>query len=133
MVRGLGRGESMRHFVILCRTAAKFGAMTLLAQGVAAQVASASCIGVGDVVQVSIYETAPTDGIQPGNFVKLPTQTIGPRGTFSVPFAGDINAAGRSLPEIRRDIETKLANRVITPRVEVALIAQHSTGHCLPP
>ena len=130
MVRGFGRGESMRHFVI---TAAKFGAMILLAQGVAAQVAPVSCIGVGDVVQVSIYETAPTDGIQPGNFVTLPTQTIGPSGTFSVPFAGDINAAGRSLPEIRRDIETKLANRAITPKVEVALIAQHSTGHCLPP
>jgi hypothetical protein len=37
-----------------------------------------------------------------------------------------------SLPEIRREIEAKLAKREIEARAEVALIKQNSTGQCLP-
>ena len=82
-------------------------------------------------MQVSIFEPADTSG-RPGNFVTLPSQTIDTAGTLSVPFAGDINAARRSLPEIKREIEDKLAKRVIEPRVEVAFIKKNSTGQCLP-
>jgi protein involved in polysaccharide export with SLBB domain len=90
---------------------------------------TASCIGIGDVVQVSIFETS-VGGARSGNYVTLPSQTVDVRGTFSVPFAGDIEAVGRALPEIAREIEAKLANRAIAPGVEVALVAQKATSPC---
>ena len=110
---------------------ATIGSIGLLAQSIVAQVAPTVCVGAGDVVQVSIFEPADASG-RPGNSVTLPSQAIDATGTFSVAFAGDINAAGRSLPEIKREIEDKLAKRAIVPRVEVALIKQNSTGRCLP-
>lgn len=111
--------------------AAKVGCLILLAQGAMAQVAPEVCVGVGDIVQVSVFEASDA-GTQSGNYVTLPSQSIDARGTFAVPFAGDIKAAGRSLPEIRREVEAKLAKRAIGPRVEIALVKQNSTGQCLP-
>jgi polysaccharide biosynthesis/export protein len=91
-------------------------------------------VGVGDVVQISIFESKsgglfiPADsGTRPGNFVTLPTQTVDRKGTLSVPYAGEINAVGRSLPEIEREIESKLARRAIEPQAVVALTEQNST------
>jgi protein involved in polysaccharide export with SLBB domain len=101
----------------------------LPAAGQEAQNARA-CVGVGDVVQVTIFETS-ADGTRAGNSVTLPAQTVGPKGTFPVPHAGEINAAGRSIPEIRRDIETKLASRAINPGVVVTHLEQNATGRCV--
>jgi polysaccharide export outer membrane protein len=91
-------------------------------------------VGVGDVVQVSIFESSagglfiPAEaGVRPGNFVTLPPQTVDRTGTISVPYAGLVKAAGRSLPEIQRDVETRLANRAIEPQVIVALAEQNAT------
>jgi protein involved in polysaccharide export with SLBB domain len=90
---------------------------------------AATCIGIGDVVQVSIFETS-VGGARSGNYVTLPSQRVDVRGTFSVPFAGDIEAAGRLLAEIAREIEAKLATRAIAPGVEVALVAQKAKSPC---
>ena len=60
-----------------------------------------------------------------GNFVTLPSQTVDCDGTISVPFAGQIHAAGRTLVEIRREIEAQLAKRVVEPRITVTL---HESG-----
>jgi polysaccharide export outer membrane protein len=91
-------------------------------------------VGVGDVVQVSIFESSagglfiPAEaGVRPGNFVTLPPQQVDRTGTISVPYAGPINAAGRTLPEIQRDIESKLANRAIEPQVVVSIAEQNAT------
>jgi polysaccharide export outer membrane protein len=86
------------------------------------------CVGVGDVVQVMIFETG--DGDRAGNRITLPTQTVGPKGTFSVQYAGEINAAGRSIPEIRRDIETKLAKYAINFSVVVTHLERNANGRC---
>jgi polysaccharide export outer membrane protein len=90
-------------------------------------------VGVGDVVQVSIFESAagglfiPAEaGVRPGNFVTLPSQMVDRSGAISIPFAGQIKAAGRSLPEIQRDIESRLANRAIEPQVIVTLAEQNA-------
>jgi protein involved in polysaccharide export with SLBB domain len=88
-----------------------------------------ACIGVGDVVQVTIFETS-AGGVRADNFVTLPAQTVGPKGTFPVPYAGEIDAAGRSIHEIRREIETKLASRAINPGVVVKHLEQNATGRC---
>jgi polysaccharide export outer membrane protein len=91
-------------------------------------------IGVGDVVQVSIFESSagglfiPAEaGVRPGNFVTLPSQTVDRSGTISVPFAGQIQAAGRSIPDIQREIETKLENRAIEPQVLITVVEQNAT------
>jgi polysaccharide biosynthesis/export protein len=91
-------------------------------------------VGVGDVLQVSVFESAsgglfiPAEAsVRPGNFVTLPAQTIDHNGTLTVPYAGDIKAAGRSIPEIQRDIESKLANRAIEPQAVVAMVEQNAT------
>jgi polysaccharide export outer membrane protein len=90
-------------------------------------------VGVGDVVQVSIFESSagglfiPAEaGVRPGNFVTLPSQLVDRVGTITVPFAGEVPAAGRTLTEIQRDIESRLANRAIEPQVIVTLTEQNS-------
>src|SRR5262245_13870097 len=91
-------------------------------------------IGVGDVLQVAIFESAagglfiPAEaGVRPGNFVTLPSQTVSRAGTISVPYAGAIKAAGRTTPEIERDIESKLASRAIEPQAVVTVVEQNAT------
>jgi polysaccharide export outer membrane protein len=90
-------------------------------------------VGVGDVVQVSIFEASagglfiPAEaGVRPGNFVTLPSQLVDRAGTVRVPFAGEVPAAGRTLTEIQRDIESRLANRAIEPQAIVSLTEQNS-------
>jgi polysaccharide export outer membrane protein len=91
-------------------------------------------VGVGDVVQVTVFESSagglfiPAEaGVRPGNFVTFPTQLVDRSGHITVPFAGDVQAAGRSLTAIQKDIETKLQNRAIEPQVIVSLVQQNAT------
>lgn len=91
-------------------------------------------VGVGDVVQVTIFESAagglfvPADaGVRPGNYVTLPNQTVDHVGNISVPYAGSVAAGGRSLTQIQKDIEQKLSHRAIEPQVVVSLVTQNAT------
>jgi polysaccharide biosynthesis/export protein len=91
-------------------------------------------IGAGDVVQISVFESSagglfiPAEaGVRPGNFVTLPSQTVDRSGTITVPFAGQIQAAGRSIPDIQKEIENKLENRAIEPQVMITLVEQNAT------
>jgi len=70
-------------------------------------------VGVGDIVQVSIFESTsgalfipPEAGVRPGNFVTLPTQEVDRAGNITVPYAGQVPAAGRTTAEIQLDIES---------------------------
>lgn len=90
-------------------------------------------VGVGDTVQVTIFESKsgglfiPADaGSRPGNYVQLPGQTVDQKGYISVPFAGAILAKGRTLPQIQRSIESNLANKAIEPQAMVTLLNQTS-------
>jgi polysaccharide export outer membrane protein len=65
-------------------------------------------------------------GARPGSFLTLPPHTVDKRGDISVPYAGEIHAAGRSLREIQRDIEARLAQRAIEPQVIVSLVEQNA-------
>lgn len=91
-------------------------------------------VGVGDVVQVSIFESSagglfiPVEGgLRAGNFVTLPPQVVDRSGTITVPFAGQVQANGRSPFEIQREIEKKLGNRAIEPQAIVAISEQNAT------
>lgn len=90
-------------------------------------------LGVGDVVQVSVFEAQsgglfiPADaGARPGNFISLPNQTIGRDGTVSVPYAGKIRAAGRPVETVQDDIATRLEKRAIEPQVVISIVNSRS-------
>jgi polysaccharide export outer membrane protein len=92
-------------------------------------------IGVGDVLTIAIFEAAPgglftpaqAAGARPGNFVELPAQAVDQKGNIDVPYAGEIPAAARTLPEIQQAIVARLRNRAIEPQVVVKLAEQHSS------
>ncbi|RWX76131.1 polysaccharide export protein [Neorhizobium lilium] len=90
-------------------------------------------LGVGDVVQISVFEAQsgglfiPVDaGARPGNYITLPNQTISRDGTVSVPYAGKITAAGRPVDAVQLDIAQRLANRAIEPQVVISTITNRS-------
>jgi polysaccharide biosynthesis/export protein len=91
--------------------------------------------GVGDVLNISIFEAAPgglftpgtAAGARPGNFVDLPAQAVDQKGSIYVPYAGEIPAAARTLPQIQEAIVARLRNRAIEPQVVVSLNQQHSS------
>jgi polysaccharide biosynthesis/export protein len=91
-------------------------------------------IGAGDIVQVTIFESAsgglfipPEAGVRPGNFVTLPSQEVDRSGTITVPYAGQVPAVGRTVPEVQKDIEQRLAKRAIEPQVVVTLVERNAS------
>lgn len=92
-------------------------------------------LGTGDVVEVSIFEAQagglfiPTEvaGSRPGNYITLPQQTIDKSGTITVPYAGRIQAAGRTKEVVEQDIVDKLSNRAIEPQVVITTVTSTSS------
>ncbi|WP_372642009.1 polysaccharide biosynthesis/export family protein [Hyphomicrobium sp.] len=90
-------------------------------------------VGVGDVVQTSIFESS-AGGLfvagdatgRVGNYITLPPQTVAGNGTISIPYAGQVKAAGRTTYEIQHDIEAKLATRAIEPQVIINITEQNA-------
>ena len=89
--------------------------------------------GIGDVVAVTIFEAAagglfiPAEaGVRPGNFVTIPDQTVDNDGFITVPYAGQVRAAGLTAVQIQRSIVDKIANRAIEPQVVVAMSSQRT-------
>jgi polysaccharide export outer membrane protein len=90
--------------------------------------------GIGDTVSVTIFEAAagglfiPAEaGVRPGNFVTIPNQAVDDRGNISVPYAGAIQAKGRTPAEIQRVIVDALKSRAIEPQVVVSLVTQNTS------
>jgi polysaccharide export outer membrane protein len=90
--------------------------------------------GIGDVVAVTIFEAAagglfiPAEaGVRPGNFVTLPNQNVDTDGKITVPYAGAVQAAGRTPAEIQQDIIRAIGNRAIEPQVVVSLATQNTS------
>src|SRR5262249_9201312 len=61
-----------------------------------------------------------------GNFVSLPNQAVSDAGTIFVPYAGELLVSGHTVPEIEREIESKLAKRAVEPQVIINLIEQNT-------
>jgi len=91
-------------------------------------------VGVGDILNISIFEAAPgglftpatAAGARPGNFVDLPPQAVDQKGSIYVPYAGEIPTAGRTIPDIQQAVVARLKNRAIEPQVVISLNQQHS-------
>jgi polysaccharide biosynthesis/export protein len=90
--------------------------------------------GIGDIVSVTIYEAAagglfiPAEaGVRPGNFITLPNQEVDSRGNISIPYAGNIQAKGRTQVEVQQSIVNALKDRAIEPQAVVSLIDQRTS------
>jgi polysaccharide biosynthesis/export protein len=90
--------------------------------------------GIGDVVSVTIFEAAagglfiPAEaGVRPGNFITLPNQEVDNNGNISVPYAGNIQAKGRTPVEVQQAIVDALKNRAIEPQAVVSLATQRTS------
>jgi polysaccharide export outer membrane protein len=92
-------------------------------------------VGVGDVLNTTIFEAAPgglftpgtAAGARPGNFVDLPPQAVDQKGSIFIPYAGEIPVAGRTIPEIQQAIVARLRNRAIEPQVVISFNQQHAS------
>ncbi len=91
-------------------------------------------LGIGDVVSISVFESAagglfiPAEAsVRPGNFIALPNQNVDGKGNVSVPYAGAIRAAGRTPPEVAKAIVDVLKSRAIEPQVVVSLVDQRTS------
>ncbi|SNB60792.1 polysaccharide export outer membrane protein [Rhodoblastus acidophilus] len=89
--------------------------------------------GKGDIVSVTIFEAAAgglftsNAGVRAGNFITVPNQAVDEKGNITVPYGGEIRAAGRTPSEIQTDITERLKARALEPQVVVAL-AEQRTG-----
>ena len=92
-------------------------------------------VGVGDILNISIFEAAPgglftpgtSAGARPGNFVDLPPQAVDQKGSVYVPYAGEVPAAARTIPEIQEAVVARLRNRAIEPQVVISFNQQHAS------
>lgn len=90
--------------------------------------------GIGDTVSVTIFEAAagglfiPAEaGVRPGNFVTIPNQAVDTNGNISVPYAGNIEAKGRTPVQVQQAIVEALKNRAIEPQAVVSLVDQRAS------
>jgi polysaccharide export outer membrane protein len=92
-------------------------------------------VGVGDALEVTIWEAPPatlfgapaTDTristpIATSRPTTLPELLVGPEGTISVPFAGTVPSAGRTLREIEMEIVRRLRGKANAPQALVRLV-----------
>ncbi len=91
-------------------------------------------VGIGDVLSVTVFEAAagglfiPNPGsTRPGNYVQLPDQIVDNAGEITIPYAGPVKAAGRSIPDIQADIVNRLKDRAIEPQVVITLKDQKAS------
>jgi polysaccharide biosynthesis/export protein len=96
-------------------------------------------VGPGDVVEVSVWEAPPatlfgagTADIRavatPTRSTTFPEQVVSTEGFINVPFAGQIKAAGSSLPQIEANIVERLRGKANQPQVLVRLIRNTSSN-----
>jgi polysaccharide export outer membrane protein len=96
-------------------------------------------IGAGDFLVVSIWEAAPATlfgslqmdphGLPtPSLATTLPEQPVDGEGCITVPFAGRITAAGKTLPDIAAEIKQRLAKKANQPEVLVLLTRNLSSN-----
>jgi polysaccharide biosynthesis/export protein len=89
-------------------------------------------IGLGDYLTITIWEAAPATlfgSVQsdprgfpaPAPATNLPEQPVDGEGYITVPFAGRVPAAGRTLPDISAEIKSRLIGKANQPEVLVLL------------
>ena len=98
-------------------------------------------VGIGDTVEVTIWEAPPAvlfgagafstridSSIQTSRPGTLPEAMVGPSGSITVPFAGQVPAAGRTLRQIEQAIVSRLRNKANQPQA-IVRIARNATAN----
>lgn len=96
-------------------------------------------VGVGDTVEVNIWEAPPAtlfgvadtaargaSSIGASRNTTLPEQTIGTSGQLNIPFVGFVRANGRSTSQIEADIAQRLKGKANQPQVLVRMLRNNS-------
>jgi polysaccharide biosynthesis/export protein len=91
-------------------------------------------VGIGDTVEVTIWEAAPpalfgTANLDPGIGLMvegsrpnvLPGFLVGLSGTITIPFAGQVPAAGHTVHEVEQEIVRRLQGRAHLPQAIVRI------------
>ncbi|GGI78757.1 capsular polysaccharide biosynthesis protein [Polymorphobacter multimanifer] len=92
-------------------------------------------VGVGDALEVTIWEAPPAtlfgapasdtrigSPISTARPTSLPELVVGPDTTIGIPFAGAVPAAGRTLREIETEIVRRLRGRATAPQALVRVV-----------
>ena len=102
-------------------------------------------IGLGDVVEVSIWEAPPATlfggGVPSGGgsvaassgpattrVTTFPEQMVNSEGTINIPFAGQVQIAGLSPQQIEFDIARRLQGKANQPQVLVRVVKNNSSN-----
>ncbi len=98
-------------------------------------------VGVGDTLEVTIWEAPPAllfgsggldtrigATIQTSRPESLPGTMVGPSGTITVPFAGQVPAAGRTLRQIEQSIVSRLNGKAHQPQA-IVRITRNATAN----
>jgi polysaccharide export outer membrane protein len=102
--------------------------------------AQAYRLGAGDAVRITVWNhpdlnQSPNIAVTPSSLTSanasvatnvVPFRVINQDGTFYFPLAGKIEAVGRTIPELRSQLEQQLARYVKDPQVEVEIAAFRS-------
>jgi polysaccharide export outer membrane protein len=89
--------------------------------------AGGQTIGVGDSIQITVWEaasgglfSASGDRMSPGSrSAAIPDQVVGRDGSVTVPYAGRIQVAGRTQQEVENAIVERLRGKAIEPQAVV--------------
>ena len=96
-------------------------------------------VGAGDVIEVSVWEAPPAalfgsgaldprSGPATTRVTALPEQMVNSNGIINVPFAGLVNATGRSPQQIEKDITQRLKGKANQPQVLVRVIKNNTSN-----
>lgn len=96
-------------------------------------------IGAGDVIEVSIWEAPPATlfgsvpldprlGPTTARATAFPEQMVNAEGFISIPFAGQIQAAGRTPQQIEAEVARKLTGKANQPQVLVRTIRNNTAN-----
>ena len=94
-------------------------------------------IGVGDTLNVTIFEAAggglfsqpvSSDQTTGSHSAELPPQIVQQDGSITVPYAGRVNVVGKTTPQVEREIVQKLTGKAIEPQIVVTLDKNISTS-----
>ena len=92
--------------------------------------APSAVIGVGDSVQVTVWEaasgglfsSAAISGVSAGSHsASIPEQIVGRDGCITVPYAGRVRVAGLTTAQVERSIVTHLTGKAIEPQALVTV------------
>jgi len=129
----------------VARRLSDLGRPELFSDHLGAGVAEPTIIGPGDVVDINIVEAPPAvlyagtisgsqlisgSSVRPNTVstgLELPQQMVDLDGRISVPFAGSIQAAGRTPEQIEREIVSRLRGKAHDPQAIVRRVTNASS------